>query len=71
MEYSVWLIVLFASINAVVKSFVQESGARQIYYYQLADPSMLLLAKIVYNTLLLFVLSVLAFFTYSLIAGTR
>ncbi|MEZ4928383.1 MAG: heme exporter protein CcmB [Saprospiraceae bacterium] len=64
-----WLIVLFASINAVVKSFVQESGARQIYYYQLADPSMLLLAKIVYNTLLLFVLSVLAFFTYSLIAG--
>ena len=24
-----WLIVLFASINAVVKSFVQESGARQ------------------------------------------
>ncbi|HMX40892.1 MAG TPA: ABC transporter permease, partial [Saprospiraceae bacterium] len=42
-----WLIVLFASINAVVKSFVQESGARQLYYYQLADPAMLLLAKMV------------------------
>ena len=26
-----WLIVLFASINAVVKSFVQESGNRQQY----------------------------------------
>ena len=64
-----WLIVLFASINAVVKSFVQESGARQLYYYQLADPSALLLAKILYNTLLLFVLSGMAFGAYSLIAG--
>jgi len=64
-----WLIVLFASINAVVKSFVQESGARQLYYYQIADPAMLLLAKIIYNTLLLLVLSGLAFATYSVVAG--
>ncbi|MBK7936498.1 MAG: heme exporter protein CcmB [Lewinellaceae bacterium] len=64
-----WLIVLFASINAVVKSFVQESGARQLYYYQLADPATLLLAKIIYNTLLLLVLSSLAFGAYSVVAG--
>lgn len=64
-----WLIVLFAAINAVVKSFVQESGARQLYYYQLADPSMLLLAKIVYNFLLLLVLSSLAYGAYSVVAG--
>jgi heme exporter protein B len=64
-----WLIVLFASVNAVVKSFVQESGARQLYYYQIADPTVLLLAKILYNTLLLLVLSVLAFVVYSLVAG--
>ena len=48
-----WIIVLFASINAVVKSFVQESGARQLYYYQLVDPAMLLLGKIAYyNTVI-------------------
>ncbi len=64
-----WLIVLFASINAVVKSFVQESGARQLYYYQLADPTILLLAKIIYNTLLLMTLSALAFVVYSIVAG--
>jgi ABC-type transport system involved in cytochrome c biogenesis, permease component len=64
-----WLIVLFASINAVVKSFVQESGARQLYYYQIADPAMLLLAKIIYNTLLLLVLSLLSFGAYTLVAG--
>lgn len=64
-----WLIVLFASINAVVKSFVQESGSRQLYYYQVAEPSMLLLAKIIYNTLLLLTISALSFGTYSLVAG--
>lgn len=64
-----WLIVLFASINAVVKSFVSESGARQLYYYQITDPGTLLLAKIVYNCLLLLVLGILAFFTYSMVAG--
>jgi heme exporter protein B len=64
-----WLIVLFASINAVVKSFVQESGARQLYYYQIADPVMLFLAKIIYNTLLLLVLSTLAFGVYGVVAG--
>lgn len=64
-----WLIILFASINAVVKSFVQESGARQLYYYQITDPVTLVLAKVIYNTLLLLVLSVLAFLVYSLVAG--
>jgi heme exporter protein B len=64
-----WLIVLFASVNAVVKSFVQESGARQLYHYQLLNPVVLLFAKIIYNTLLLFVLSMLAFGVYSGVAG--
>jgi heme exporter protein B len=64
-----WLMLLFASINAVVKSFVQENGARQLYYYQLTDPSMLLLAKVIYNTLLLLVLSVLALLVYGVVAG--
>jgi heme exporter protein B len=64
-----WLIVLFASINAVVKSFTQESGNRQLYYYQIANPVILLFAKILYNTLLLLVLSILSFGVYSLVAG--
>jgi heme exporter protein B len=64
-----WLIVLFASINAIVKSFTQESGNRQLYYYQIANPVILLLAKILYNTLLLLVLSILSFLVYSLVAG--
>lgn len=64
-----WLIVLFASINAVVKSFVQESGSRQLYYYQIADPITLLFAKIFYNTILLLVLTSMALLAYSTVAA--
>ena len=54
-----WVVLLFAAVNAVVKSFVQESGARQLYYYVLADPLAVLSAKMIYNALLLSVISFL------------
>ena len=64
-----WIIMLFASINAVVKSFVQESGHRQLYYYQLANPIAILVSKMVYNASLLLLLGVLTFGALSFIAG--
>ena len=64
-----WIIMLFASINAVVKSFVQESGQRQLYYYQLANPVAILLSKMIYNTSLLLLLSVLTFVALGFMAG--
>jgi heme exporter protein B len=54
-----WIILLFVAVNAMVKSFVQEKGNRVLYYYSLLNPSHVLIAKIVYNTLLLLVLSLL------------
>jgi heme exporter protein B len=64
-----WLMVLFASINGVMKSFVHESGNRQMYYYQITHPSVLLLSKVLYNTLLLLLLSLMALGAYSVVAG--
>jgi heme exporter protein B len=64
-----WVMVLFATTNAVVKSFVQENGTRQLYYYQLADPTAVLVAKILYNILLLFVLSILTWLTFGFITN--
>jgi heme exporter protein B len=61
--------MLFTSINAIVKSFVQESNQRQLYYYALANPTAILLAKILYNILLLFVLSVLVWGAFAFVAG--
>lgn len=64
-----WIIVLFASINAIAKSFVQENPKRQLYYYSLADPSAVILAKMIYNSLLLLVISFLAFGIFSIVVG--
>ncbi len=64
-----WVMVLFASINAVAKSFQQEHSARQLYYYQVADPVVLVFAKVVYNTVLLLVLELLTLLFYSVVAG--
>ncbi len=64
-----WIISLFASVNAVVKSFVQENNARQLYFYQIANPTAFILAKIIYNSTLLFVLNTLQFGALSLAVG--
>ena len=62
-----WIIMLFASVNAVAKSFVQESLGRQLYLYSIASPKAIILSKIIYNTLLMLLLSALAIFFYSLV----
>jgi heme exporter protein B len=64
-----WIIILFASINAVAKSFIQEKQERQLYYYTIISPQALIIARIIYNALLLIVLAFLGLIFYSLILG--
>jgi len=64
-----WIVVLFASVNAIVKSFVQENGNRQLYYYSLVSPTAVILSKIIYNILLLFLLSLLSWLAFGFVAG--
>jgi len=62
-----WIIMLFASINAVAKSFLQESKGRHLYIYTLVSPAALILAKTIYNSLLMMVLTVTALLFYCLV----
>ena len=62
-----WIILLFAAINAISRSFVQESSYRLLYYYTLVSPKAIILAKIIYNSMVMFLLSSIAFTVYSLI----
>ena len=64
-----WIILLFASINAVAKSFINETKGRLLYLYTLASPQAVILSKIIYNSLLLTLLSALCLFVYSLFVG--
>jgi heme exporter protein B len=64
-----WIVILFASVNAVAKSFMQENQERQLYYYLLASPSAIILAKTIYNVGLLSLISVLAWAVFAVVLG--
>lgn len=59
-----WIIMLFASVNAIAKSFMQESKSRLLYYYSIASPQAIIISKTIYNVLLMSLLSILALLVY-------
>lgn len=61
-----WTIQLFICINAVAKSFLQESKGRMLYFYSIASPSDFVLAKLLFNSLLMLVMSLLSLLLFSL-----
>ena len=65
-----WVIQLFICINAVAKSFLQENKARMLYFYSIASPTSFVLAKLLFNTLLMLVMSLLSLFLFSLFLGS-
>ncbi len=62
-----WIIMLFAAVNAVAKSFIQESKGRLLYYYSIASPQAIIIAKTMYNIALLLCITSLAFVVYKLV----
>ena len=66
-----WIILLFVAVNGISKSFVQESPARHLYYYTIASPQAVVLSKILYNLLLMAILSALSFVFFLLLMGNK
>lgn len=64
-----WIIMLFAVTNATSRSFEQETGDQQLFYYQLADSKAILIAKIIFNCALIIVLSGLTIGAFALLLG--
>jgi len=64
-----WVIQLFISINAVAKSFLQESRGRMLYFYSVAGPKDFVLAKLLFNSLLMLLMSLLSLALFSLFLG--
>lgn len=62
-----WIIMLFASINTVSKSFLQESKGRQLYIYTIASPAALIISKTIYNILLMLLVTLIALAFYTLV----
>ena len=64
-----WIILLFASVNAAAKSFIQDSKAVMLYYYTVAGAAEVIVAKIIYNCLLFCVVGLLSYLFYSIFIG--
>jgi heme exporter protein B len=60
-----WVIQLFICVNAVAKSFLQESRGRMLYFYTIASPVEFIISKMMYNILLMIIMSLLSLFLYS------
>lgn len=62
-----WIIQLFISINAVAKSFLQESRNRMLYYQTITSPKNFILAKLLFNSVLMLVMSALSCILFALL----
>ena len=64
-----WMIQLFVCVNAVAKSFLQESRGRLLYFYSIAGARDFILSKLLFNALLMALLSVVTWALFSLLLG--
>lgn len=64
-----WVVQLFITVNTVARSFLQESQGRMMYYYTLAGAREFILAKLIYNVLLMCLLSLLSLLLYIVLLG--
>jgi|SRR5690349_12321310 len=64
-----WVIQIFISVNAVAKSFLQEGRGRMLYFYSIAGPRDFVLAKLLFNSLLMLLMSLLSLALFSLFLG--
>src|SRR6476661_3257290 len=64
-----WVIQLFVSVNAVAKSFLQDSKGRMLYYYTISGAGNYIIAKIIFNVLLMMIMSFLTLLVFILLLG--
>jgi heme exporter protein B len=64
-----WMIQLFICVNAVAKSFLQESSGRMLYYYSIAGARDYILSKLIFNAGLMILMSITSLILFRLLMG--
>ncbi len=64
-----WVILLFICINAVARSFLQEGRGRMLYFYTISSPIHFILSKLIYNSILMVLMSGLSLLLFTLLLG--
>jgi heme exporter protein B len=64
-----WMIQLFVCINAVAKSFLAESRGRMLYFYTIAGARDFVLSKLLFNIVLMMLMSLVSLLLFQLLLG--
>jgi heme exporter protein B len=64
-----WMVMLFVCVNAVAKSFLQESSGRLLYFYTIAGARDFVLSKLLFNMLLMALMGLLSLLLFMLLLG--
>ena len=64
-----WFVQLFVFVNAVAKSLLQENKGRMLYFYSIAGARDFVLSKIIFNGLLMMVMTLLSLGLFALMLG--
>ena len=60
-----WVIQLFVCVNTVAKSFLQESRGLMLYFYSIASPVEFITAKLLFNIILMLIMSSVSLLLFS------
>lgn len=64
-----WMIQLFVCINAVAKSFMQESKGRMLYFYTITSPVQFIIGKLIYSIIIMLLMVILSLVLFKILLG--
>ena len=64
-----WVVQLFVCVNAVAKSFLQENRGRMLYFYSIVSAADFIIAKLIFNALLMLVMTLLSTLIFMVLLG--
>ena len=64
-----WMIQLFVCVNAVAKSFLAESKGRMLYFYSIAGGRDFIIAKLLFNVLLMMLMTLTSWALFAVFLG--
>lgn len=64
-----WMIQLFVCVNAVAKSFLQESKGRMIYFFSITSPVNFIVAKLIYSAIIMLLMVLVSLLLFIILLG--
>jgi len=64
-----WMIQLFVCVNAVAKSFLQESKGRMLYFFSITSPVSFIIGKLIYSTVVMLLMVLVSLLLFRVLLG--